>query len=180
MTKLLSFILSTLLLIGVTSSCNTTGCTENQNSLPLAGFYSMTTKTSIEVDSISIGGVGVPNDSLLINNGKGISRVYLPFRTSKQSSTFFIHYEQKALSAPELNDTMTFDYTSSPIFVSEECGAMYFYRITRLTYTKHLIDSIGITDSLINNIDSERIKIYFRTTETDEPESGEDQPETTE
>lgn len=36
---------------------------------------------------------------------------------------------------------------------------MYRFRITDVVYTRHLIDSVGVTDSLITNIDFQRIKI---------------------
>ncbi|MBQ9076450.1 MAG: hypothetical protein IJY31_01195 [Muribaculaceae bacterium] len=177
MGKILTYILTVTILTATISSCNTTGCTENQNSLPLAGFYSMEDGNSIAIDSISIGGVNAPDDSLLVNNGNDVSRVYLPFRSNSQSSSFFIHYNQKELSAPELNDTVTFDYTSFPVFVSEECGAMYHYTITRLAYTHHLVDSIAITDSVVTNIEKERIKIFFRTVSSDETDGESNSPE---
>lgn len=144
-------------------ACNTTGCTDNQNALPLAGLYSYETGKSIELDSLEIGGIGAPNDSLLYDASLKLSVIYLPFRSAAQQSSFYIHYAQKALSNPALNDTISFSYTSSPRFISEECGAMYFYHITSMSYTRHLIDSIAITDSTITNVDLERIEIYFRT-----------------
>lgn len=178
MGKILGFILSLTVLAAAVCSCNTTGCLENQNSLPLAGFYSMDTKSAISIDSISIGGVNAPDDSLLVNNGKGVSSVYLPFRAARQSSSFFIHYEQEALSSPEFNDTITFDYTSFPVFVSEECGAMYHYTITHTSYTRHLIDSVSVTDAVITNVEKERIKIFFRTAEQDEGNDDADDSDT--
>ena len=48
---------------------------------------------------------------------------------------------------------------------------MYRYKITSVTYTTHLIDSVGIVDSLITNIDRERIRIYFRSADNDDEES---------
>lgn len=157
-------IITALLAITICGGCNTTGCTDNQNALPLAGFYSSSTMSSISVDSIDIGGVGAPNDSLLHSTGTSISEVYLPFRSTVGTTAFYFHYTQQSLSNDALNDTITFSYTSTPYFASEECGAMYKYLITQMSHTTHIIDSVAITDSLITNIDTERIKIYFRTT----------------
>lgn len=42
---------------------------------------------------------------------------------------------------------------------------MYRYSIEKLNYTTHLIDSVGLVDSLITNADIETIRIYFRTEE---------------
>ena len=47
---------------------------------------------------------------------------------------------------------------------------MYHYRITRVAHTTQLIDSIGITDSLVTNIERQTIRLYFRTSDPDERE----------
>lgn len=49
---------------------------------------------------------------------------------------------------------------------------MYHYLITSFTYTRHLIDSVAVTDSLITNIDIESIQIFFRTSDPDEGDDG--------
>lgn len=159
---IVSFVVALMLAL---AACNTAGCYDNQNSIPLAKFYSYQTKNAISVDSISLGGVGAPNDSLLLDNASAVSQVYLPLRSTQSATSYFIHYEQKALNDPRLNDTITFHYTSIPYFESEECGAMFRYDITSYDYTRHLIDSVGLVDRLITNADIERIRIYFRTNE---------------
>ncbi len=165
MGKILNVTASLLAALIITlSSCNTSGCTDNQSSIPLAGFYSYNTLREISVDSISVGGVGAINDSLLINSASA-SKVYLPFRANQDSTSYFIRYEAKNLNYPELFDTITFKYKRIPYFASEECGAMYRYSIDKLNYTTHLIDSVGLVDSLITNADIETIRIYFRTEE---------------
>lgn len=150
--------------LGITS-CNTDGCTENRSALPLMGFYTSPGNKPLTLDSIDLGGVGAPHDSLLVKARTKVQKLYLPFRSTSPSTSFFIHYAYPAqgLDNPLFNDTITFHYSAEPYFASEECGAMYNYRIRRVTFTRHLIDSIGITDSLINNYDSERIRVYIRT-----------------
>lgn len=159
-----SLILSSLAAVAIVAavSCNTAGCYDNQSSIPLAGFYDDSAHNEITVDSISVGGVDAPGDSLLLNNSAA-SSVYLPFRANRASTSFFIHYNQEAISDARLNDTLTFTYDSSPYFASEECGAMFRYTIKDCIYTTHLIESVEITDPLITNQDIERIRIYFRT-----------------
>ncbi len=158
-----------VIVIALMSGCNTDGCYDNQNSIPLAGFYSYQTKKAVSVDSITMGGVGAPNDSLLLNNASSVSTVYLPLRSTQSSTSFFIHYEQKALCDTRLNDTISFHYNSIPYFESEDCGAMFRYEITSYEYTRHLIDSVALLDNEVTNADIERVRIYFRTNEeTDE------------
>lgn len=159
--------------MGALSGCNTQGCTDNRSALPLMGLYSSATNARIVLDSLDIGGVGAPDDSLLIHSGQSVQSLYLPFRYDCDETSFFIHYDYKeqGLDDPSLDDIITIGYTSEPYFASEECGAYYIYTIRSLTYTTHLIDHITIVDSVINNIDMERIQVYFRITEPEEPEN---------
>lgn len=165
MGKILTIISVFLSFALIPVSCNTSGCTDNQNSLPYAGFYSAENEQAISVNTLDIYGIGAPGDSMLYSSGETLSNIYLPFRSSNESTSYVFHYTQEGLEDEANNDTLTFHYTSAPYFASEECGAMLRYNITRFAYTRHLIDSIAITDSLITNVDNERIKIYFRTSE---------------
>lgn len=156
--------------IAMLSGCNSSGCTDNKSSIPLAGFYSYETLAAISVNKISIGGVDAPDDSLIINNSSA-SEVYLPFRAEFDETRFYIHYHQRGIDDPAYNDTLTFRYDRVPYFASEECGAMYKYEITEFTSTYHLIDSISLVDAVITNADLEKIRIFFRTyTEPSAPE----------
>lgn len=143
------------------AGCNTSGCTDNQNALPLAGFYSYSTGQAISISDFDIYGESMPGDSALYSTGVSYSEVYLPFRSTTDNVAYIFKYFLD--SATTVSDRIAFTYTSEPYFASEECGAMYFYRIKTLTYTRNLIDSVAIVDSLITNADNQRIKIYFRT-----------------
>ncbi|MCM1093087.1 MAG: DUF6452 family protein [Bacteroides sp.] len=172
MGNLLKYISVAALSAAILSGCNSSGCINNQNSIPLAGFYSYGTFASISVPGLTVGGVGAPGDSLIQEN-KSTSSVYLPFRAEQPATSFFFHYNQESLDNDAFNDTLTFSYSSIPYFASEECGAMFRYVINDVTYTKHLIDSVGILDSVITNVDRERIRIYFRTATEDDGEDTE-------
>lgn len=130
----------------------------------MAGFYS-STGNAISVSGLRISGVGAPNDSVVNDTLRAISTVYLPMRSTATTTAWCIHYKQEGIDDPAFNDTISFGYTSEPYFASEECGAMYYYRINRVSTTTHLIDSVIVTDSLITNVDATRIRIYLRTNE---------------
>ena len=155
--------------IAACAACSTDGCLNNQNSLPLAGFYSSATHQPIVIDSIDIGGVDAPHDSLLHTTGTTVSEIYLPFRSAKQTTSFYFHYTQKSLDNPIFNDTLFFRYDSEPYFASEECGAMYRFIIKEVRHTSHIIDSVAITDSVITNTDAQRIQIFMRTQQDNQP-----------
>lgn len=148
-------------------SCNTSGCTDNRSAIPLAQFCSSSTLKDITLDSIEIHGVGAPGDSILVAAGQSVSSVYLPMRPEANSTTWCLSYRWPDLDDPALNDTITFKYDAEPWFAPDDCGAMYRYRITGMSYTTHLVDSVAILDSLISNIDQTSVNIYFRTGEPD-------------
>lgn len=163
--NILSLIVLSAVSFAALTACSAVGCTENQNSVPLAGFYSMPTGQAIVIDSISVMGNGAPGDSMLVRPSQRLSQTYLPFRSAHVSSTFIIKYEQKALAQYDLQDRVTFYYDTTPWFASEDCGAMYHYRITRVDHTMVFLDSVGVSDSLITNIEKESIQLFFRTGE---------------
>lgn len=155
-------------------SCSNVGCTENHNSIPLAGFYSYETKEPLTLNSVEIGGVGAPGDSLLLAAGISAGQLYLPFRATNPLTRFYIRYNTSEGEQSVLPDTLTFDYESKPYFASEDCGAMYHYLITSFSYTRHRVDSVAVTDSLITNIDRQTIEIYFHTSTTENPSEDEE------
>lgn len=156
--------LGALAVAAALQGCNTSGCMENRNSVPLAGFYAAdSVANSISLDSLQVTGAGIPASAApLLEAGTRASQLYLPMRPTHQSVQWIFAYKWKALDLPALADTLTFDYTSEPFFASIDCGAIYKYRITRMAYTTHIIDSVSVTDSLITNTDVERIRIFFR------------------
>ena len=153
---------ATLSFAASVTSCNTTGCTENRNAVPLAKFLDATTDQTIGLDSIEITGIGQPNDSVLSAPGSVVSQVYLPMRPTHDNVAWCFAYKWKDLDYEEFNDTIKFAYTSVPFFASADCGAYYKYQINEMTYTDHLIHHVEVIDSLITNIDKVYVNIYFR------------------
>lgn len=163
MGKFLIYIIAVISIsIGTLCSCATDGCSENQSSIPLAGFYSSEIGEPIALSELEVYGVGATGDSLLTKANATNSQVYLPFRSSSNNVAFCFHYAEYGNNTL-YNDTIWFDYESMPYFASEECGAMYRYKITSTRHTDLLIDSVIVVDPEITNIDVERIKIYFKT-----------------
>lgn len=166
--KSVALLLTLSLVWVVAGSCNTSGCTDNQSAIPLAGFYSSATGEQVSLDSLEIRGLGAPGDSMLLTPGTPASMVYLPLRIDQADTRYVIAYRMGEATSELLNDTLYFAYTSTPYFVSEECGASFRYRIKAFEYTRHMIDSIALLDTEITNIDLERLKIFFHVVD-DEP-----------
>lgn len=160
-----------LVLAVCTAACNTSGCLDNRSSLPLAEFYDSSTGSVISIDSLEVVGVDAPDGAVLSEMRPAKSQLYLPMRSTKQSTAWRFIYRQKALEEAGIEDIISFDYESIPYFTSEECGATYRYRVTKVDYTTHAIDSVCMVgDSVITNVDAVSIRIYFRTAQPDEEE----------
>lgn len=165
--RILAGTFAAAVLVAAGHGCNTSGCTENQSALPLAGYCSSQTGKAISISEMEVRGLGAPDDSVLYAaEATGRTEVYLPFRSTQDNTTYLFTYHVDEETS--VTDQVKFTYTSEPRFVSEECGAMFFYHITRVEHTSNLIDSVVVTDSLVTNLNIKRILIYFRTDETDD------------
>ena len=156
-------ILMTLILVS-TFGCSTNECYDDQNSLPLAGFYSSQDPTqAISIDSVSILGLGAPGDSILQDSVRTLSQVYLPFRIDQPQTIYEIKYLGGLAGLFRMADTITFNYDIVPMFVSSACGAVYYYKMTSIETTHYFIDSVACPGDVITNANIENLKIYFRT-----------------
>jgi len=174
LTKHIIFLTAASLMLAANFACGSDdGCEGNQSSLPLAGFYSSQSKSQITIDSLTIYGIGMPGDTTIVDTAT-VSQTYLPLNIADNVSRFVFRYDQSALAAFRLSDTITVSYKSSPYFHSEDCGAMLVYDIDDYTTTHNLIDSVIIPTRHIDNTDRENIQIYFRTSETGEEDGTEE------
>lgn len=139
-------------------ACSNEGCLNNRNSIPMAGFYLLEGEQSISVSKLEIYGIGAPGDSLLLDTARSNHQVYLPLRGDLKCAQF-------AFRSGGVSDTLTINYNSWPYFDGEDCGAMWRYELTSLSYNRTLIDSVLITDPLITNIERERLMIFLKNNE---------------
>lgn len=140
--------------------CASDGCTNNQNAIPMAGFYDSATGDPLTITGMSVSGVDAPNDSLLLAPGNNAHQVWLPFRGTKDETAF-------CFTSGDISDVVTFCYDSYPYFEGEDCGAMWRYVITDVSCSGRFIDSVKVTDPVITNIERERIMIFMTLPEAD-------------
>lgn len=152
----ISVLCATLALL---AACDSSDCSDNRNSLPLAGFRtSGHDPQAISIDTLRIAGVGAPHDSVMTL--AGASQAYLPLDAQKHSTTFVLRYDDMPQA---LYDTLTFTYDPQPWFGSAKCGVIYRYRMEDITHTSHMLDSVTCPGSVIDNTPGENIFIYFHT-----------------
>lgn len=170
----IQFILSSLLAAAMTSMATgcTEECTDNQNALPLAGYYSSVAPTqTVSVDSLEIYGVGAPGDSILVEDSSARSSVYLPFRIDSDTTTYVFRPITEAAKAADVRDTVRFIYSREPHFVNTACGVSYIFKMRAIECRGEVIDSVTCPGGEITNANRENLHIYFHATENEtEPE----------
>lgn len=159
--KYISLIVATLVMLCM-MSCGDDGCFENRTSMPKAGFYaSNIPNQAIAVDSISLYGIGQKSDSLLINVGRNVSTLNLPFRNDADTTQYVIRYDIQALALMNVCDTLTFVYTRYPHFISPQCGVTFNYKIEHFHYTHYMLDSAALVVDEVTNRDQETLHLYY-------------------
>lgn len=146
------------------ASCSTDECYDNRNALPLADLYSSEpTPQRISLDSISVWGVGVPRDSMLLDAARNVQQIYLPFSIERPSASFVIRYDALRRIDPSVpDDTLSFSYKQRPVFESQACGVFYRFDDIAVSHTSFLIDSVTCPKGYIDNSPSANLHIYFR------------------
>ncbi len=150
----------TALLGALLASCTNSDCQDYRTTLPLASFYTdpgSGAPQQVAFDSITVAGVGVPSDSLLLDNARQASETFLPLDPARRSCSFALIYSMRPLMA----DTVTIAYTPRPHFASAECGVVYYYDIEALDHTSLLIDSVSCLTDPVTNRPVENFRIYF-------------------
>ena len=156
-------------------ACNSTGCTDNKSSLPLAGFYSYQTLQPVTIQNISVGAVNAPDDSLLIEAGNA-SKLYLPFNIGgKTIQRFSYGIWTKDLTTQGISTPLHSITTAYLTLLQKNAEPSYQYEVVSYTHTSHHIDSVSVPRPVINNIDRESIQLFFRTFDTNQEED-EQQP----
>ncbi len=161
--KSLLYILLSIVAAFAIAACSTDECLQNNNALPLAGFYSSAeTPQQISIDSLEVYGIGAPGDSILSKGTTAISQLYMPFRLNSDTTRYVFRYLQNAIAAYDITDTIIFIYTREPRFVSSACGVSYVFAMDSIYSSKNLIDSVTCPSGEITNMAIENINIYFQ------------------
>ena len=100
--------------------------------------------------TVSVCGIGI-EPYLLIDTT--LSVLNLPLSANNESG-FLITFDS-------ISDTITFTHDTSMKYASMESGFYNEYKLHHIDFSKHRIDSILITDSLVTKTLHENIKLYI-------------------
>lgn len=104
------------------------------------------------IDSITVQGVG--NDSLLYDNDRKISNIFLPLKTDANSTVY-------ALRAYNKEDTLYIEHDNNVTFVSLACGCNVYHTITAVTHKGGLIDSIVMLNASVESFKQDNVRLYM-------------------
>lgn len=117
-----------------------------------AGFYTVGTSNTKNVDSLTV--YGFMQDSLLYNVSNNINKVNLPLNKADNTSIFVMQFNQ-------VNDTLFVLYTNSEYFISYPCGMIITHKIDTVIATNHVIRELKIINHEINTTDVQHIQIFL-------------------
>ena len=128
------------------------------------GFYKKTlntttnkyTTSSLSIDSLTIQGLttnNIPVASLIYNNKKKISKVFLPLNKFETISKFIVTFNKTV-------DTISILHSNPELYLSLECGCLKVHTIDTVLTTNHFVDSIHINNHNVININAEHLQIF--------------------
>jgi len=132
-------------------------CTEDVVSRAGAGFYVRDgeEKRDTVLNNLTFYGVLRP-DSLLYDSSGGIRQIVFPLSRGEGEYTGFV------LMLGSLSDTLRIHHSSRLELVSFSCGFTVIHDIEGVSFGNTIIDTISISDPLVDLTDDENLEIYIR------------------
>ncbi len=131
-------------------------CDVNTGVYEKSGFYHITggIEQVAYAPSFSLQPLG--STSPIYSNVATISKFSLPLNPLLDSAKY-----QLSVNLTAYPDTITFVYTNQPFTINPDCGNIYINTLTRVSVTKHHVDSATIVNNMVTNVSGENLKIYF-------------------
>ena len=144
-----------MIFLAVYPSCEGEGiCTESVLSVVNAGFYGWDGEQEVDVFVNNFTLYGEGRDSLLYDSKNSVTSFSFPMDMNALSSTMIFQ-------ADSLVDTLIINYSVVPVLVSYECGFTNTFEMSGLSYTRHLIDSVSLINTVANLENEENLKIFL-------------------
>lgn len=147
----------------MTASCSSIDCP--LNSLVFTQYQLLTAagKADTLADTLTISTKRTDGgDSVLINKNAGTTEFSLPISYSQPQDVFYFEMKDTVTKAVAY-DTVTVTKEDKLHFESADCSPSYFHKITAVSSTHNVIDSVVIINPEVNYDTSKKhFRIYFR------------------
>lgn len=94
-------------------------------------------------------------DSIILNNMKEVKKLSLPLRYTEDSTVMIFHYSKT------LRDTVIIHQVNTPYFLSMDCGYQMKQSIEAVSYTRHYLDSIHISNPEAGIYERENLMLFY-------------------
>lgn len=162
MKNLIKFVMAGLLLCCFVSLL-ASGCSEeedcsmNARALLNCNLYTLDEETGSvrrdTLDSLTVTALGT--DSIIINRERDVKTLALPLRYTADSTVLVFRYEAGRY------DTLIIRHTNTPYFLSMDCGYQMKQTVSSISYSRHLLDSIHISDPEAGIYETENIQLFY-------------------
>jgi len=141
-----------LIMLSLLLSCTEESCEQDTEVFAHAGFYSSESSEQINIDSLDIFGLGIPDSSLY--EMAVLDNISLPLNPSTLSCGFVIINGGRS-------DTIVLRYQPKLEFLSKACGYIYTFELEEVLFTTNDIFNISISINSVSPGDEENIQIFF-------------------
>lgn len=105
------------------------------------------------LDMLSVTALGT--DSVIINRQEQVKDLILPLRYTEETTTLIFRYDDT------LSDTLVISHSNTPYFLSMDCGYQMKQELKSIAYSRHLLDSIYISNAEVGIYGTENIKLFY-------------------
>ena len=144
-------------LISIIVSCSEEAdCSMNARPMMQCYLYTIgdgQTERNDTLESLTV--TAIDTDSTIINNQQKVHDLSLPLRYAKDSTILVFHYSET------LRDTLIICQTNTPYFLSMDCGYQMKQTIRSVSYSRHKLDSIHISNKDASIYGTENLKLFY-------------------
>ncbi|HPT11185.1 MAG TPA: DUF6452 family protein [Bacteroidales bacterium] len=135
------------------TACTSANCVEDTDPLVATNIYSSVKKKTVTCDSIIVTAKSTAGDTI-ITKEKAVSLFTFTLDPANTQSTLLFKLDN-------VTDTVVITYTSSPYYISSACGYTICHRITALTSTDNIIDSLVLENKSVTLDGKSNLRLYY-------------------
>jgi hypothetical protein len=131
-------------------------CTESRTVQFSSFFYRRVGGQEVTANAPNLRITDASTNQEIFSNQPNVSSFSLVLNPTVSTMKFYI-----SLSPTLQSDTLTVNYTSSSKSLSPECGVISVHQILSATTTKHTLDTVKLTNAIVDNGAAPNSKIIF-------------------
>lgn len=155
--KLILILIVAYPLIGIVSSCaGESDCSTAGRAMLLGVINKVEDGKAVAdtLDSLTI--TALYTDSIILNNQKDVRDINIPLRYTNDTTSLVLRYSRTT------TDTIVIVHNNQPTFISMDCGYEVKQEIQKLTYSRHLLDSVQITNTSTNTNGTKNLELFHK------------------